>query len=265
MRLALILGEPIKRRGTANLPPRICSMSSSFSPPLSCPTRPASYLSRTSVSSPSSRRHYHAGQFARIFETPSSVGDHILLASPGIDDHPHIKLVSSRRISSIERLDSERGSVRPCVVLYDCPDGEHPFVFLCGRFGGSSYEKLPYLYKHFVTAIAPHNLPDGSTPATTSPPWQRHNAMLLKFGIQSTRQLQGLWRRNGEGELEEGDVCGFQLSRETLDLLQVEAAAALKSWIALCIDPSFLPHVAAEYNVCTLSPTSRCLRSHSTI
>ena len=243
--------------------PRTCSMPSTSLP---CPSRPIIPLSPSTAPSPVVRRDYDIGQFARILESPSSVGDHILLASPGIEKYPHIMATCFQRIKSTEALHLERGTIRPCVVLDKCPDGEHPTVFLCGTFGGSSYEDLPYLYRHFASAIAPHSLPNGSSSVNTCPPWHCHNAVLLKFRIRSTRKLQGLWPRKDETKLEDGDVRGFYLSQEVLEMLRLEAANAFNSWVKLCnADPSFLPRVAAEYNVCVFPPSIRLLRSPSPI
>ena len=71
---------------------------------------------------------------------------------------------------------------------------------------------------------------------------------------------------SGRWKLEEGDVRGFYLSQEDLELLQLEEENVFNSWVNLCnADPSFLPRVAAEYSVCVFPPSNRLLRSPSPI
>ena len=228
-----------------------------------------SQISRADSSQP--RDSYDIGRIYNIHETTESVAMLVFLSSPGIDNHPELKAFCKARLRNIRARNSGIGKNRPCVVVMpphseDRKRADHsrPDILIFATFGGTPYDQIPYVLRHFLDSVLPNVFCTGGPPVSTKPPWTNPKQWLLQFLFQSSRKIEGFWSTDEQDTPDSDSQSSYIFSEETVDVLKQRRKAKQESWDGLCMsDPTFLPKRIEEFKVRCISSVALSAISHS--
>ena len=205
------------------------------------------------------------GRVYQIHETTESVAMRVFLSSPGIDNHPDLKAYCQERLREIQAKGSEIGKTRPCVVI-EQPAASENFkgtstlgtqLLILATLGGTPYDEIPYVLRHFMDPILPNSHPTGEIPVSTKPPWYNPHQWLFNFPFYSTRRIKGLWTGNfKKRDVPIGDLSGpgYCFDTDTVEIFKKRCEARMELWEALCTnDPTFLPGCIENFKVYSVS------------